>query len=133
MEIRTSDLVDAALDWAVAEAKGWKTKPWHSYRNLGTDKEEIVKKGVSIGLRDAFGEIRFSPSTDWSQGGPIIHDAGITSGPGTTSPAIAHIGPSTNSGPWQDRYVGPTPLIAAMRCYVAFKLGEKVEVPNEFV
>ena len=26
---------------------------------------------------------------------------------------------------------GPTPLIAAMRCYVISKLGEEVEVPDE--
>ena len=26
---------------------------------------------------------------------------------------------------------GPTPLIAAMRCYVASKLGDEVEVPVE--
>jgi hypothetical protein len=32
---------------------------------------------------------------------------------------VAHIG------------FGPTPLIAAMRCYVASKLGDEVEVPNE--
>jgi hypothetical protein len=26
---------------------------------------------------------------------------------------------------------GDTPLIAAMRCYVASKLGDEVEIPNE--
>jgi hypothetical protein len=26
---------------------------------------------------------------------------------------------------------GPTPLIAAMRCYVASKLGDEVEIPSE--
>jgi len=26
---------------------------------------------------------------------------------------------------------GPTPLIAAMRCYVASKLGDEVEIPQE--
>jgi hypothetical protein len=28
---------------------------------------------------------------------------------------------------------GPTPLIAAMRCYVASKLGDEVEVPDELL
>jgi hypothetical protein len=28
---------------------------------------------------------------------------------------------------------GPTPLIAAMRCYVASKLGDEVEIPEELV
>lgn len=32
---------------------------------------------------------------------------------------------------WQQ--TGPTPLIAAMRCYVARKLGDEVEVPEELL
>lgn len=28
---------------------------------------------------------------------------------------------------------GPTPLIAAMRCFVASKLGDEVEVPDELL
>jgi hypothetical protein len=28
-------------------------------------------------------------------------------------------------------YYGPTPLIAAMRCYVASKIGLEVEIPEE--
>ena len=30
-----------------------------------------------------------------------------------------------------EEYFGPTPLIAAMRCYVASVLGDEVEVPDE--
>jgi hypothetical protein len=30
-------------------------------------------------------------------------------------------------------FYGETPLIAAMRCYVASKLGDEVEIPEEFV
>lgn len=43
-------------------------------------------------------------TTDWAQGGPII-DADCMS--------------------------GPTPLIAAMRCFVSSKLGDEVEIPEE--
>ena len=28
---------------------------------------------------------------------------------------------------------GPTPLIAAMRCYCSFKLGDEVDVPEELM
>jgi hypothetical protein len=28
---------------------------------------------------------------------------------------------------------GPTPLIAAMRCYVASKLGDEIEIPEELL
>ena len=30
-------------------------------------------------------------------------------------------------------FSGPTPLVAAMRCYVASKLGDEVEVPDELL
>lgn len=33
----------------------------------------------------------------------------------------------------EDSCAGPTPLIAAMRCLVASKLGDEVEVPEELV
>lgn len=71
---------------------------------------------------------RCKPSTDWSQGGPIIEREKIGVWP---SESI--------SGQWGARMLntyimyGPTPLIAAMRCFVASKLGDEVEVPDELV
>lgn len=66
---------------------------------------------------------KLEPPTNWSQGGPIIE---------REKTAIRFV-------PW-DTWVaeckgytgeGTTPLIAAMRCYVASKLGDEVEVPEE--
>jgi len=63
-------------------------------------------------------------STSWAQGGPIIEREKITlewTGEGWNA-YIRH----------DDEYPdGPTPLIAAMRCYVASKLGDEVEIPEE--
>ena len=63
-------------------------------------------------------------ATQWRDGGPIIEREGITI---QQSPdrdcCMAH-----NES---HAFEGPTPLIAAMRCYVASKLGEIVEVPRE--
>jgi hypothetical protein len=103
--MKTSELTGAALDCAVAMALG----------NTGNF------------LIDGF-----SPSTNWAQGGPIIEREGIG----------FRRGYSDESGfngwvaqRWaQDTTVfeeGPTPLIAAMRCYVASKLGDDVEIPEE--
>lgn len=64
----------------------------------------------------------FSPSTRWDQGGPLVESEGIDlvkmhgQGWHAELKRVAH---------------GPTPLIAAMRCYVASKLGEEVEIPKE--
>ena len=64
-------------------------------------------------------------STDWALAGPIIEREGITVRRYTDALWDASIG--------RLDYVadGPTPLIAVMRCYVASKLGDEVEVPDE--
>ena len=60
-------------------------------------------------------------STDWAKGGPIIERERI---------ALA-FGKHDTGVWWAGKFVGPTPLIAAMRCYVASKLGDEVEIPEE--
>jgi hypothetical protein len=62
-------------------------------------------------------------STNWAQGGPIIDREMLTVGwVGDTWAAVV--------GLVEHKQIGTTPLIAAMRCYVASKLGEEVEVPD---
>jgi hypothetical protein len=60
-------------------------------------------------------------STDWAQGGPIIERERV------------NVDPSPDSAEWYSYYdnngkwhSGPTPLIAAMRCYVSSKFGDTV-------
>ncbi len=64
-------------------------------------------------------------STDWSQGGPIIErEYMYLEYSGIWRAYCTRNGNSFMS-------VGTTPLIAAMRCYVASKLGDEVEIPKE--
>jgi hypothetical protein len=72
-------------------------------------------------------------STDWAQAGPIIEREHLK---------IVYFASSREWNVSKLRYGGlcepynmkaPTPLVAAMRCYVASKLGDEVEVPNEIV
>ena len=66
---------------------------------------------------------RFQPSTDWAHGGPVIERERIE---------LEHDGFAWWARIKADEdYTGPTPLIAAMRCYVASKLGDEIELPNE--
>lgn len=64
---------------------------------------------------------------DWALGGPIIDSEAIT---------VRNIGLNIEGQIWDaaigngDEYEGPTALIAAMRCYVASKLGEDVKTQN---
>jgi len=77
----------------------------------------------------------FTPSIDWAQGGPIIEREGIQlSGWESRWEAKLYWSKAAQGGP--KRYwnmTGPNPLIAAMRCYVASKLGSEVEVPEELL
>jgi hypothetical protein len=60
-------------------------------------------------------------STDWAQGGPIIEREKITI-EWTGEDWMGYIR-------HDEEFFGPTPLIAAMRCYVASVLGNEVEIP----
>lgn len=73
-----------------------------------------------------FVEDGYHPSTDWAQGGPIIEREKIT----WDGMAARIFVPERNCSIC---VYGPTPLIAAMRCYVASKLGDDVEIPKELM
>ena len=133
MKIKTSGLTGPALDWAVAKAHGIHVEVKGIYRYLGRVNQELVGFWCYAGERNEFGAVEFTPSTDWSQGGPIIEREKIGIWPSESA-----------SGQWAARpesakyergvpVYGPTPLIAAMRCYVASKLGDEVDVPEELL
>jgi hypothetical protein len=67
----------------------------------------------------------FQPSVDWEQGGAIIESEIIE---------LEHDGFKWWARIKADEdFNGTTPLEAAMRCYVASKLGDEVEVPEELL
>lgn len=105
--MKTSELQGAALNWAVAMCEGRSAK--------GLEK---ITAGTNL--------IPSDYSTNWSQGGLIIEREGITVGPDT---GINWWVAQFEGGVYIDH--GPTPLIAAMRCYVASKLGDDIELPEE--
>ena len=121
--MKTSELQRAALDWAVAIA-------------LGHDKQDIITDfGVYIRIKtQPAGTLTFCPSNDWAQGGPIIErwEIGLKRNAPCSDGRQWEAGPSITAkgagGKWG---YGPTPLIAAMRCYVASKLGDETEIPEE--
>ena len=102
--MKTSELTGAALDWAVHVALH--------------------------GSCEGYAEHEYS--TDWSQGGPIIDREKIN--------LIYRPDINCMTGEVSPRWIasvvthgaeGPTPLIAAMRCYVASKLGDDINIPEE--
>ena len=103
--MKTSDLTGAALDYAVAKCVGVEfTYEDHPAHEL----------------------ICFKYSTDWSQGGPIIEQWMIDCNTYRNGwRAARHVSTAPTYG------YGPTILIAAMRCYVASKMGEEINIPSE--
>jgi hypothetical protein len=127
MKIKTSELIGKALNFAVAKCNGKgidlsdKHDPW------------LTSDGIADQPLHSY-----TPSTDWSQGGPIIERERIKVAPnlgGTWHGQIRHIKDHPLSrhlvlSGWTNQH-GPTPLVAVMRCYVAIKLGDEVEIPEE--
>lgn len=67
---------------------------------------------------------KWHPSTNWAQAGPIIERERIEVRPYDGEKWIATDNLTNHT-------VGPTPLIAAMRCHVIGQLGDEVDVPIE--
>ena len=116
MKIKTQDLIGAALDWAVAKCEGFEV--------AFTTNEEvmILREGVTD---------YFDPHRNWGWGGPIVErmlkDGLLVYALPETSRWIASVDKPSRF------FHGPTLLIAAMRCYVASKLGDEVDVPDELL
>ncbi len=124
--MKTNDLIGPALDWAVATIEeDYLGTPEIIHDADGTRLAFIVPDGFIEGLGDVVKVEVYSPSTDWHQGGPIIEREWVSVYQVGKSIWKADIAGSFNSGPC------PTPLIAAMRCFVASRLGDEVEIPEE--
>jgi hypothetical protein len=113
MRIKTSELKDLALDWAVAKCEGGTIRTEH---------------GVFLNQGDGYDY--YTPSTDWAQGGPIIERERVSLFEDVNDWSAKA---SIDHPLWDKRWAGPTPLIAALRCYVASKLGDEVEIPKELL
>ncbi|MDU9398094.1 phage protein NinX family protein [Pseudomonas sp. zfem003] len=118
--LRTCDLIGAALDWAVAKACN-AFVAFDFYGRL-MDMSDLAQFGARP---------TYSPSTDWSQGGPLLYQHRISS-----------IAPGTASGVWWGQMPGssvlystkgPDPLVAGLRRLVSENLGDSVDVPAELV
>lgn len=127
-QIKISEATGPVLDWLVAKCEGVK-----------------VEQLMGLPLWSSANWKQYS--TDWSQAGPLIEREGISQ---RRVNAVEDDEVDANMHHWwcaadsrrtlegysglkddTDLHWGPTPLIAAMRCYVTSKLGDTVEVPEE--
>ena len=118
--IRVSEATNTQLDWLVAKCEGATSIRFDGeFWRVESDYEEYL------------GNLDYT--ADWSQMGPIIERETI-SVMHRHRPPLHPEGDSWNAVILSSNkrgWYGPTPLIAAARCYVVSKLGETVEVPEE--
>lgn len=142
--MKTSELIGPALDWAVAKAEGNKVfrprigrpNDWDraAWEKDGSDNRFVVRvQNPTLGY---FVDWVYSPSTSWHIGGPIIEREKIC----LTRPrwdgqwtALLVYEDRSFDGVASVEFDAPTPLIAAMRCYVQSRLGDEVEIPEELL
>lgn len=122
-KVKTADLIGPALDWAVAESEGLKDM---RIRRPDDDVLQLLWFGAPGPL-----VVAYSPSADWSQGGPLIEKF-----PLKLMPNDWKGGPKWLAWIRLDEHKtlglnGETPLIAACRAIVAAKLGDEVDIPEE--
>ena len=115
MKIKTNEASDVVLDGMVAKCEG----------KNGVLHDDGITRCIVIATASGVYKGTWKPSFNWSQGGPIIERENIALYPHGDGTYEAEVFLNPKRG------AGPTPLIAAMRCYVASKLGEEVEVPDE--
>lgn len=120
-KIKTGELIDLALNWAVAYAQG-------RTPTLNMCSHGMVWHGWWLATG---GEYERMPnySNDWAHGGPILDRERITIRQWTNMSSI-HAYMPHDGAPWG---AGPTALIAAMRCFCRSKLGDEIEVPDELL
>lgn len=112
MKMKTSELQGAALDWSVAQLEGY------VYDRFDTE-DKVYRDDDNCW---------YQPSTNWSQGGPVINREIVSLDKEEGGKRWAAFAWRTDRD--LQKAIGPTPLIAAMRCYVASQLGEEVEIPT---
>lgn len=119
MKINTNDLSGYALDWAVSLI----TNPDWSNEDRAFNTFDYVDTGDPE-------DVAYSPSTNWSQGGEIVHHMGIALDPVRFNGCVVSWVAYRPTQEYGD-YTGDTPLVAACKSFVASKLRNEVDVPQE--
>lgn len=137
MAVRIVDLADRDLDRIVSLARG-ETPYLEDHRRqrerlalIQGPMAEAVLAELAKGLPHVVDvNRRLIPlaaySSNWADGGPIIESMRIAIRPDRDGGWLARREGALDHQPWTH---GPTPLVAAMRCFAIGELGEFIELP----
>lgn len=154
IEVKTADLIGPALDWAVARSEGfeWTDNPCVVMDAVdGKHAPVVAASCLEPGVVVSTSKGIYSPSTDWSLGGPLIKKYNVLLSP-PTSLVHRNFGNFdkrngwSEAGHWSTTIFGTErkhrrtsfwhpddPLIPAMRAIIQFELGDTVQVPADLV
>jgi len=126
--VNVSELTGALLDGYVAKALGAYRGPYQMVKDGRPEEDCLIFPG-DFPCSATTGD--FNPSTDWAHGGPINEREKIATRPKakntpTETGWVAIPRDDVLGGQRGIACDGPTPLIAAMRAYVASKFGDTV-------
>ncbi|HCG1294837.1 TPA: DUF2591 family protein [Pseudomonas aeruginosa] len=117
VEVKTCDLEGTALDWAVAVIEGY----------------DLMKHPFRRAFIPNLGYCDYSPSTNWTFGGPLIEKHMVRTHYAADTEKRADAGCIAQTWrPYAEAY-GRTLLIAACRAIVTARLGETINVPAELI
>lgn len=120
IKVKSEQLVDNSLDYIVAKLEN------HQWRNHWMLEDQGFHSWNSYEI--SFGNPTPKYSSDWNKAGTIIDREKIDIEHTNWIPACT-FAKYLNDDMGTSRQSGENSTIAAMRCYVAYKLGEFVDVP----
>ena len=129
MKIKVSETTPIQLDWLVAKCEGCSV--WILSDHTASESARGIKR-YYVTTRSPVHEDhqpRYSPSTDWAHGGPIIEEM-LKSGVTTWNFMGECFFELAEENILQK---GSTTLIAGLRCYCCIKFGEVVDIPEELL
>lgn len=148
MKINTAELAGPALDWAVAKCQNIDTR--HNFAVETMNHEAGMSQWFFCYANDEDHALEqaqnaypdhdtqwveplepYRPSTDWCQSGLIVEQEGICLECLFDSGSWAAWTPAPERESGESIGHGPTPLVAAMRCFVASKLGDEIVIPGD--
>jgi hypothetical protein len=126
--LKTAELTGAMLDYWVAKAEGHAEVELTGHSAGGNVKRQFCE----VVLPGEDGQeywTEYDPSKDWARGGPIIEREKISviqERYGNDEWEAGRVRETGEHHYTENAMFGPTPLIAAMRAFVASKFGDEV-------
>ena len=133
MLVNTSTLTGPALNFAVATAQGLSVSFADWYKPDEGCQLQVSRS--ASGIDSIYWHLggRYDPAGDWAQGGPLLTEARISRTIDHSGLWIAYWTDGYGDGDEANKFMhcDRSELVAGMRTFVAGKLGDTVEIPDE--